>query len=68
MTTARAETKGEAIRLLEIEGVALVGLDYESAWRDASELSHLGLKTGGRVENRALRALPSSRRRHLLRV
>ncbi|MGN5478633.1 PHA-granule associated protein 4 [Cupriavidus basilensis] len=45
MTTARAETKGEASRLLEIEGVALVELDYESAWQDASELSHLGVKT-----------------------
>ena len=52
MTTARAGTKGEAIRLLEAEGVALVELDYESGWQDAVELGRLGDKVGIRVEYR----------------
>ena len=52
MTTARAGTKGEAIRLLEAEGVALVELDYESGWQDAIELGRLGNKVGIRVEYR----------------
>jgi len=52
MTTARAGTKGEAIRLLEASGVGLVESDYESCWQDASELSHLGEKAGVRVEYR----------------
>ncbi|WP_316150605.1 PHA-granule associated protein 4 [Cupriavidus sp. BIC8F] len=52
MTTARAGTKGEAIRLLNAAGVGLVELDYESGWQDASELSHLGEKAGVRVEYR----------------
>lgn len=52
MTTARAGTKGEAIRLLEAAGVGLVELDYEAGWQDASELSHLGERGGVRVEYR----------------
>jgi len=52
MTTARAGTRGEAIRLLETEGVALVELDYESGWQDAIELGRLGDKVGVRVEYR----------------
>lgn len=52
MTTARAGTKGEAISLLEAEGVALVELDYESGWQDAIELGRLGQKAGIRVEYR----------------
>lgn len=49
MTTARAGTKGEAIRLLGAPGVARVELDYESGWQDAIELGRLGQKTGVRV-------------------
>jgi len=52
MTTARAGTRGEAIRLLEAKGVGLVELDYESGWQDATELRHLGRKAGIRVEYR----------------
>jgi hypothetical protein len=52
MTTARAGTKGEAIRLLKAEGVALVELDYESGWQDAIELGRLGDKVGIRVAYR----------------
>ncbi|WER49957.1 PHA-granule associated protein 4 [Cupriavidus sp. WKF15] len=52
MTTARAGTKGEALRLLEAVGVGLVELDYETGWQDASELSHLGEKSGARVQYR----------------
>lgn len=52
MTTARAGTKGEAIRLLDAEGIALVELDYESGWQDAIELGRLGDKVGIRVEYR----------------
>ncbi|WP_042881379.1 hypothetical protein [Cupriavidus necator] len=50
MTTARAGTKGEAIRLLAAEGIARVELDYESGWQDAIELGRLGQKAGIRVE------------------
>ncbi|WP_454743389.1 PHA-granule associated protein 4 [Cupriavidus necator] len=49
MTTAQAGTKGEAIRLLDAQGVALVELDYVSGWQDAIELGRLGQKTGVRV-------------------
>lgn len=52
MTTARAGTKGEAIRLLEAAGVALVELDYESGWQDAIELGRRGEKLGVRVQYR----------------
>ena len=52
MATARAGTKGEALRLLETEGVTVVDLDYESAWQDAIELGRLGDKVGIRVEYR----------------
>ncbi|RDK04901.1 PHA-granule associated protein 4 [Cupriavidus lacunae] len=52
MATARAGTKGEALRLLETEGVTVVNLDYESAWQDAIELGRLGNKRGIRVEYR----------------
>lgn len=52
MATARAGTKGEALRLLETEGVTVVDLDYESAWQDAIELGRLGNKRGVRVEYR----------------
>jgi len=52
MTTALAATKGEAIKLLDAQGVALVELDYESGWQDAIELGRLGQKTGVRVRYR----------------
>ncbi len=52
MATARAGTKGEALRLLETEGVTAVDLDYESAWQGAIELGRLGDKRGIRVEYR----------------
>lgn len=52
MATARAGTKGEALRLLETEGVTVVDLDYESAWQDAIELGRLGNKRGICVEYR----------------
>ncbi|MGY2492793.1 PHA-granule associated protein 4 [Cupriavidus sp. CP313] len=52
MTTARAGTKGEAIRLLEAAGIARIELDYESGWQDAIELGRLGQKAGIRVEYR----------------
>lgn len=52
MTTARAGTKGEAIRLLDAAGIGLVELDYASGWQDASELNHLGEKAGVRVAYR----------------
>lgn len=48
MTSARAGTKGEAIKLLDAHEVALVELDYGSAWQDAIELGRLGQKTGPR--------------------
>jgi len=52
MATARAGTKGEALKLLETEGVTVVDLDYESGWQDAIELGRLGDKRGVRVEYR----------------
>lgn len=52
MTTARAGTRGEAIRLLDAAGIALVELDYELGWQDAIELGRLGQKAGVRVEYR----------------
>ena len=52
MTTARAGTREEALRLLNIDGIAVVELDYEAGWRDAIELGRLGQKTGVRVEFR----------------
>jgi len=52
MATARAGTRGEALKLLEREGVTVVELDYESGWQDAVELGRLGQKVGIRVEYR----------------
>ncbi|MCY0853519.1 PHA-granule associated protein 4 [Cupriavidus sp. D39] len=52
MATARAGTKGEALRLLGTEGVTVVELDYETGWQDAIELGRLGQKAGIRVEYR----------------
>ncbi|MFS8981122.1 PHA-granule associated protein 4 [Cupriavidus necator] len=52
MAIARAGTRGEALKLLETEGVTVVELDYESGWQDAVELGRLGQKVGIRVEYR----------------
>ncbi|AAP85948.1 PHA-granule associated protein 4 (plasmid) [Cupriavidus necator H16] len=52
MATARAGTRGEALKLLEAEGVTVVELDYELGWQDAVELGRLGDKVGVRVEYR----------------
>ncbi|WP_432258086.1 PHA-granule associated protein 4 [Cupriavidus sp. TMH.W2] len=52
MATARAGTRGEALKLLDTEGVTVVELDYESGWQDAIELGRLGDKRGIRVEYR----------------
>ncbi len=52
MATALAATKGEALKLLETEGVTVVDLDYESGWQDAIELGRLGEKLGIRVQYR----------------
>ncbi|SPS02474.1 MULTISPECIES: hypothetical protein [Cupriavidus] len=52
MATAMAATKGEALKLLETEGVTVVDLDYESGWQDAVELGRLGEKLGKRVQYR----------------
>ena len=52
MTTARAGTRDEALRLLNTSGIAVVELDYESGWQDAVELGRLGQKAGVRVEFR----------------
>ncbi|WER50548.1 PHA-granule associated protein 4 [Cupriavidus sp. WKF15] len=52
MATARAGTRGEALKLLETEGVTVVELDYESGWQDAVELGRLGQKVGICVEYR----------------
>ncbi|MDC6296222.1 PHA-granule associated protein 4 [Ralstonia pseudosolanacearum] len=52
MTTARAGTRDEALRLLNASGIAVVELDYESGWQDAVELGRLGQKAGVRVEFR----------------
>lgn len=52
MTTARAGTREEALRLLNMDGIVVVELDYESGWQDAIELGRMGQKTGVRVEYR----------------
>ncbi|RDK06318.1 PHA-granule associated protein 4 [Cupriavidus lacunae] len=52
MATALAATKGEALKLLETEGVTVVDLDYESGWQDAIELGRLGEKLGISVQYR----------------
>ncbi|QCX49694.1 PHA-granule associated protein 4 [Ralstonia pseudosolanacearum] len=52
MTTARAGTREEALRLLNTSGIAVVELDYETGWQDAIELGRMGQKTGVRVEFR----------------
>ncbi|UIF88937.1 hypothetical protein [Cupriavidus sp. UYPR2.512] len=52
MAIALAATKGEALKLLETEGVTVVDLDYESGWQDAIELGRLGEKLGKRVQYR----------------
>ncbi|KWR90883.1 PHA-granule associated protein 4 [Cupriavidus sp. IDO] len=52
MTTACARSKTEALRLLETDGITVVELDYESAWKDAIELGRLGDEVGIRVEYR----------------
>ncbi|MGM3411952.1 PHA-granule associated protein 4 [Ralstonia holmesii] len=52
MTTARACTREEALRLLNMDGIAVVELDYEAGWQDAVELGRMGQKTGVRVEFR----------------
>lgn len=53
MTTARAATREEALRLLNMDGIAVVELDYEAGWQDAVELGRLGQKAGVRVEFRS---------------
>jgi hypothetical protein len=50
--TARAGSKGEALRLVGSGDVAVVELDYESGWQDAVELGRLGRAVGVRVEFR----------------
>lgn len=52
MATARAGTREEALRLLNVNGIAVVELDYESGWQDAVELGRMGQKAGIRVEFR----------------
>lgn len=52
MATARAGTRDEALRLLNMDGIAVVELDYETGWQDAVELGRMGQKTGVRVEFR----------------
>lgn len=52
MTTARASTREEALRLLKMDGIAVVELDYEAGWQDAIDLGRMGQKTGVRVEFR----------------
>lgn len=52
MTTARAGTREEALRLLKTDGIAVVELDYETGWQDAVELGRMGQKVGIRVEFR----------------
>ncbi|WP_459204762.1 PHA-granule associated protein 4 [Ralstonia pseudosolanacearum] len=52
MTTARAGTREEALRLLNMDGIVVVELDYESGWQDAVELGRMGQKAGIRVEFR----------------
>ncbi|MCO5396657.1 PHA-granule associated protein 4 [Ralstonia soli] len=53
MTTARAGTREEALRLLNTNEVAVVELDYEAGWQDAVELGRLGQKAGIRVKFRS---------------
>ncbi|AXV70363.1 PHA-granule associated protein 4 [Ralstonia solanacearum] len=52
MTTARAGTREEALRLLKTGGITVVELDYEAGWQDAVELGRIGQKVGVRVEFR----------------
>lgn len=52
MTTARAATREEALRLLNTSGIAVVELDYEAGWQDAVELGRMGKRVGIRVEFR----------------
>ncbi|WP_244191322.1 hypothetical protein [Ralstonia insidiosa] len=58
MTTARACTREEALRLLDISGIAVVELDYETGWQDAVELGRMGQKVGIRVEFRGHESVP----------
>lgn len=53
MTTARAGTREEAIRLLSTNDIAVLELDYETGWQDAVEVGRLGQKVGIRVEFRS---------------
>ncbi|MBX9432361.1 PHA-granule associated protein 4 [Ralstonia pseudosolanacearum] len=53
MTTARAGTREEALRLLNRSEIAVVELDYETGWQDAVELGRMGQKAGIRVEFRS---------------
>ncbi|WP_439890844.1 PHA-granule associated protein 4 [Ralstonia sp. 25C] len=53
MATARAGTRGEALRLLAAGAVAVIELDYETGWQDAVELGRMGQKVGIRVEFRS---------------
>lgn len=53
MTTARASTREEALRLLNTSEIAVVELDYETGWQDAVELGRMGQKAGIRVEFRS---------------
>ena len=52
MTTARAGTREEALRLLNTSGIAVIELDYEEGWQDAVELGRMGQTVGVRVEFR----------------
>ncbi|CAJ0880407.1 hypothetical protein R77567_03296 [Ralstonia sp. LMG 32965] len=52
ITTARAGSREEALRLVGSGAVAVVELDYESGWQDAVELGRLGRAVGVRVEFR----------------
>lgn len=52
MGIAQAATKGQALKLLETEGVTVVDLDYDTGWQDAVELGRLGDKRGVRVQYR----------------
>lgn len=48
MAIAHAGTREEALRLLNTIGIAVVELDYETGWQDATELGRMGQKTGAR--------------------
>jgi hypothetical protein len=52
MTTARAGTREEALRLLNESSITVVELDYETGWQDAVELGRMGQKVRIRVEFR----------------